>query len=120
MAKQDIRLKRIYEPPAADDGARVLVDRVWPRGVTKEAAELTLWAKDVAPSNELRKWFGHEVPRWLEFQRRYRAEIDANGAALQPIRDLAKRGRVTLLFGAHDEEHNQAVVLADYLRGERA
>lgn len=116
-ARHDIRLKRVYEPAAKDDGARVLVDRVWPRGVTKDEAELALWLRDVAPSNELRKWFGHEVARWEEFQRRYRAELEANDGALAPIRDLAKQGRVTLLFGAHDEEHNQAVVLAAYLHG---
>jgi uncharacterized protein YeaO (DUF488 family) len=116
-ARHDIRLKRVYEPAAEDDGARVLVDRVWPRGVTKDAAALTLWLRNVAPSNELRKWFGHEVARWEEFQRRYRTELEANDEALAPIRDLVTHGRVTLLFGAHDEEHNQAVVLADYLHG---
>ncbi|HVV92835.1 MAG TPA: DUF488 domain-containing protein [Hyphomicrobiales bacterium] len=119
MARQDIRLKRVYEPPAEDDGQRVLVDRVWPRGIRKDAANLTLWLKDVAPSTALRKWFGHDVARWDEFVRRYRAELDDNAAALSPLDDLLEKGRVTLLYGAHDEAHNQAVVLAAYLRSRR-
>ncbi|MFD2249451.1 uncharacterized protein YeaO (DUF488 family) [Pseudochelatococcus lubricantis] len=110
-----MRLKRIYEPPAADDGARVLVDRLWPRGIRKEAAELTLWLKDVAPSPGLRRWFGHDPVRWAEFARRYRAELAANGEAVGTLRDLAARGPVTLLYAAHDTAHNHALVLADYL-----
>ncbi|HEY0941517.1 MAG TPA: DUF488 domain-containing protein [Steroidobacter sp.] len=109
-------IKRIYDPPAAGDGARVLVDRLWPRGISKEAAKLTLWLKEVAPSPELRKWFGHDPERWQQFQARYRAELKANSAALAPLYELQKRKRVTLLYSAHDEEHNQARVLAEYLR----
>ncbi|OHV61547.1 hypothetical protein LCM4577_13515 [Mesorhizobium sp. LCM 4577] len=112
----DIAVKRIYEPPAKADGQRVLVDRLWPRGVSKKDAELTLWLKEIAPSDELRKWFGHEPERWAEFQKRYRAELDANGEAVAQLRDLLREGKVTLLYGAHDEAHNNAVALAGYLR----
>lgn len=116
MAAGTFHIKRIYDPPAAGDGARVLVDRVWPRGIGKDAARLTLWLKDVAPSTALRKWFGHDPERWREFQTRYRAELKANSAALAPLYELQRRGRVTLLYGARDEEHNQAQVLTEYLR----
>lgn len=116
----DIRLKRIYTPPAAEDGARVLVDRLWPRGVAKARAALSLWCKDAAPSTALRQWFNHDPARWAEFQRRYRAELAANDAALAPIRALAKDGPVTLLFAARDEARNEAVVLRDHLRGGKA
>jgi uncharacterized protein YeaO (DUF488 family) len=108
-----VSIKRVYEPPAATDGARVLVDRIWPRGMTKEHAQLTLWARDVAPSTPLRKWFGHDPARWAEFQRRYRDELKT--AALDDIRRLIADGPVTLVYSAQDEAHNQAVVLADYL-----
>ncbi|TIS54369.1 DUF488 domain-containing protein [Mesorhizobium sp.] len=113
----DIAVKRVYEPPASSDGQRVLVDRVWPRGVRKDDAALTLWLNDIAPSDELRKWFGHEPARWAEFQQRYRAELDSNGEAVGQLRALLGKGRVTLLYGAHDELHNNAVALANYLRG---
>ncbi|UCI25460.1 DUF488 domain-containing protein [Mesorhizobium sp. B2-8-5] len=113
----DIAVKRVYEPPAKADGQRVLVDRIWPRGVSKKDAELTLWLKEIAPSDALRKWFGHEPERWAEFQKRYRAELDANGDAVAELRALLGRGKVTLLYGAHDEAHNNAVALAGYLRG---
>lgn len=103
------------EPPASDDGQRVLVDRIWPRGVSKEHAALTLWLKEIAPSDELRKWFGHEPARWAEFQKRYRAELDGNGEAVTQLRGLLGNGKVTLLYGAHDEAHNNAVALAGYL-----
>lgn len=119
-AHLDIRVKRVYEAPAAADGTRVLVDRVWPRGVRKEAAELALWLKDVAPSTELRHWFGHEPERWPEFQRRYRAELERNPEAVSRLLELAKHGRVTLVYGARDTEHNQAVALADYLTSHAA
>jgi uncharacterized protein YeaO (DUF488 family) len=115
----DIHIKRVYERPAADDGTRVLVDRVWPRGIKKDEAELELWLKDVAPSTELRRWFGHEPERWPEFQRRYRAELERNSDAVSKLRELAKHGRLTLVYGARDTEHNQAVVLADYLKSDR-
>jgi uncharacterized protein YeaO (DUF488 family) len=112
----DVRIKRIYERAAPDDGARVLVDRVWPRGVTKEAAALTLWVKEIAPSTALRKWFGHEPARFAEFRRRYLDEIGANAPALERLWPCIEEGPVTLLYAAHDPAHNNAVVLADYLR----
>ena len=112
----DLVVKRIYEPPASDDGQRVLVDRIWPRGVSKQHAALTLWLKDIAPSDDLREWFGHEPARWAEFQNRYRAELDGNSDAVAELRALLSEGRVTLLYGAHDEAHNNAVALAGYLR----
>lgn len=111
----DIRVKRIYDPPDATDGARVLVDRLWPRGMRKERAKLTLWLKEIAPSDELRRWFGHDPARFVEFARRYRGELSANSEAVARLEDLVKSGRVTLLYAAHDEEHNEARVLADYL-----
>ncbi|TPI38690.1 DUF488 domain-containing protein [Mesorhizobium sp. B3-1-9] len=114
----DIAVKRVYEPPAKADGQRVLVDRIWPRGVSKKDAELTLWLKDIAPSDALRKWFGHEPERWAEFQKRYRAELDANGDAVAELRALLGRGKVTLLYGAHDEAHNNAVALAGYFEAQ--
>ncbi|RWB08067.1 MAG: DUF488 domain-containing protein [Mesorhizobium sp.] len=111
----DLAVKRIYEPPAPDDGQRVLVDRIWPRGVSKQDAALALWLKEIAPSDELRKWFGHEPARWAEFQERYRVELDGNGEAVSELRGLISHGKVTLLYGAHDEVHNNAVALAGYL-----
>lgn len=114
-AAPDIRVKRIYDPPDGNDGARVLVDRLWPRGVRKEAAKLRLWLKDIAPSADLRRWFGHDPARFAEFSRRYRAELSANKDAVGRLDDLVKAGRVTLLYAAHDTEHNDARVLADYL-----
>ena len=112
----DLMVKRIYEPPAAEDGQRVLVDRIWPRGVSKEHAALTLWLKEIAPSDALRKWFGHEPERWAEFRERYGAELDGNGEAVAQLRGLLSKGKVTLLYGAHDETHNNAVALAEYIR----
>lgn len=112
----DLAVKRIYEPPAPDDGQRVLVDRIWPRGVSKQDAALALWLKDIAPSDDLRKWFGHEASRWAEFQKRYRAELDGNAEAVDKLRGVLRHGKVTLLYGAHDEKHNNAVALAGYLR----
>ena len=112
----DIAVKRIYETPDNADGQRVLVDRIWPRGVSKEHAALALWLKEIAPSDDLRKWFGHEPQRWAEFRERYGAELDGNGEAVAQLRDLLRHGKVTLLYGAHDEAHNNAVALAEYLR----
>lgn len=112
-----IRIKRTYDPPARGDGRRVLVERLWPRGMKKENLAADAWMKDVAPSTQLRKWFAHRDERWEEFRRRYREELDANAAALEPIREAAKGGTVTLLYSAHDSEHNSAVVLRDYLSG---
>jgi len=111
-------IKRVYEPASDDDGFRVLVDRVWPRGVSKERAHLDLWDKDVAPSTELRRWYGHVPERFEEFARRYRAELDANPDALTVARAWgAEHRRVTLLYGAHDGETSQAAVLRDVLAG---
>ena len=111
-----VRIKRIYEPASPEDGARLLVDRVWPRGITKEAAALTMWIKEVAPSTALRKWFGHDPARWPEFHRCYLDELAANTPAVDRIRDYIEAGRTTLLYAAHDPAHNNAVALADYLR----
>lgn len=111
-------LKRVYEPPEEEDGARVLVDRLWPRGLTKEKAALDHWAKEAAPSDALRRWFGHRPDRWEEFVARYREELAAPPAQdeIAAIRRLLRQGRVTLLYAAHDEERNNAVVLRDALR----
>lgn len=111
----DIRYKRAYAPASAEDGTRVLVDRLWPRGVTKERAQLALWLKEIAPSTELRKWFHHDPTKWDEFCLRYRQELDSNPAAVQRLADLAQTGRVTLIYAARDEVHNEAVVLKEYL-----
>ena len=113
--KAHIKIKRVYDEPAASDGRRVLVDRIWPRGLRKEQAALDDWLKDIAPSAELRKRFGHSVDRWEEFRERYEAELERNRAALEPLVELCRRGDVTLLFAARDEEHNNAVVLRDVL-----
>ncbi len=110
-----IRVKRTYEPPARKDGRRVLVERLWPRGMKKEALAADAWLKEVAPSTELRKWFDHRVERWEEFRRRYAAELDANPDAWAPLLAEAKKGTLTLLFSAHDTLHNGAIVLRDYL-----
>lgn len=125
MSKQgDIQLKRVYDPAARGDGTRVLVDRVWPRGMRKEQAAVDRWLRDVAPSSELRKWFGHDPERWPEFKRRYREELAAGPPALYELIDLCRDGTVTLLFGARDRERNQAVVLREVVeetlaRGDR-
>jgi len=113
-----LRLKRAYEPAEADDGVRILIDRLWPRGVSKAKAALDNWVKEVAPSTELRKWFGHDPARWEEFQRRYRTELDEQSAVLDRVRALAKAHVVTLVYSAHDEQHNDAVVLRAVLLGE--
>jgi uncharacterized protein YeaO (DUF488 family) len=120
--KPDIRVKRIYAPKAADDGCRVLVDRVWPRGMTREAAAIDHWLKDIGPSTALRKWFGHRPERWAEFAPRYRAELKDAAAQplLQELAALAAAGPLTLLYSARDEEHNQAVVVAQVLRAKLA
>ena len=113
-----IRIKRTYEPREKADGRRILVERLWPRGMRKEALAADAWMKDVAPSTKLRLWFGHREERWAEFRRRYRAELDAVPDAWAPILEAAARGRVTLLYSARDTVHNGAVVLQEYL-GER-
>jgi len=109
------RVKRIYEAASPSDGYRVLVDRLWPRGVSREAARIDEWQKEVAPSTELRRWFAHEPERWDEFRRRYAAELEDKGELLDGLRARARRGTVTLLYGARDEEHNQAVALLELL-----
>lgn len=116
MVARTFHVKRVYDPPAADDGARVLVDRLWPRGLTKDAAKLTLWLKEIAPSTELRQWFHQHLDAWEAFQDRYRAELKKNATALTPLYELRKRGRVTLLYGVRDPKHNHARILAEYLR----
>ena len=111
-----IQVRRVYDPPEADDGARVLVDRLWPRGVSKERARLDLWLKDIAPSTALREWFNHDPAKWSVFEERYQAELSANPAAVAQIVALLRQGPVTLLYGARDTEHNEAVVLAAWLK----
>jgi uncharacterized protein YeaO (DUF488 family) len=106
----------VYEPPTPEDGRRVLVDRLWPRGLTREKAALDDWAKDVAPSTELRRWFGHDPARWQAFAHRYREELVSRPEALQALLDAAAQGPMTLVYAARDEQHNEAVVLRDVLR----
>ena len=110
----ELRLKRAYEPAEPGDGRRVLVDRIWPRGVSKGEAHIDLWLKEVAPSTALRKWFGHEAERWEEFRRRYREELKGN-PAMRQLEAIAAEEATTLVYGARDEAHNQAVVLAELL-----
>jgi len=112
----DVRLKRAYEPASAEDGYRVLVDRLWPRGVSKVQAKLDEWDQELAPSRQLREWFGHEPDRFPEFRRRYIDELRANRARLRELRRRARTGTLTLVYSAHDSEHNDAVVLAEVLR----
>lgn len=111
----EIRLKRAYEKPAPDDGLRVLVERLWPRGLSKERAAIDLWLKDVAPSPELRRWFNHDPAKWDEFQKRYRAELRQNHEAVEQLREKCGQGTVTFVYAARDEEHNSALLLKDYL-----
>jgi len=115
MSSHHLQIKRAYTPAAPEDGERYLVDRLWPRGVKKEALHLTAWLKEAAPSDALRRWFGHEAERWEEFRRRYLEELKSQQDALQPLRDALKRGPVTLVYSAHDEARNQAVVLREFL-----
>jgi uncharacterized protein YeaO (DUF488 family) len=112
----DIRLKRAYEPASARDGYRILVDRLWPRGVSKKQAKLDEWAKELAPSSQLREWFGHEPTRFPEFRRRYIDELRADAPRLKELRRRARTRTLTLVYSAHDSEHNDAVVLAEVLR----
>jgi uncharacterized protein YeaO (DUF488 family) len=113
----DIRLKRAYDPPSAEDGERVLVDRLWPRGVRKSDAAIDRWLKEIAPSTELRRWFGHDPGRWSEFRRRYRRELSGHPEVVNELRALARKRPVTLIYAARDERHNEAVVLRDILLG---
>src|SRR5256885_948606 len=108
-----VRFKRAYEEPSKDDGTRILVERLWPRGLSKDEAAIDLWLKEVAPSTELRKWYGHDPDKWEEFRSRYRAELDDKGEVLDDLRRRLKEGPVTFVFAARDEEHNSAVVLKE-------
>ena len=119
IAADHIKLKRAYEPPAPDDGTRILIDRLWPRGVKKADAAIDEWMKDIAPSTGLRKWFGHDPARWQEFRRRYQSEIRQHPDEFDRLCTLAQHGRITLVFSAHDEALNDAVVLKDLLLGRR-
>ena len=114
-----IQCKRVYLPPGPADGTRVLVERLWPRGVSKDNSRIDLWLKEIAPSTTLRQWFGHAPDRWNEFQARYRQELEANPGAVQKLRDIAAQGDVTLLYAARDVPGNSAQVLLDYLSGSR-
>ena len=116
----DIQLRRAYERPGRGDGYRVLVDRVWPRGVAKRDLELDAWRKEIAPSTRLRQWFGHDPQRWKEFQERYFRELEDEQEAVGDLVKRARRGRVTLVYGARDPDHNQAVALRAYLRARAA
>lgn len=118
LAKEmNIRLKRAYEPPVPEDGLRVLVDRLWPRGLGKSKAAIDRWLKEVAPSSQLRRWFGHDPRKWDEFRRNYQIELSARGNLLRELRQAARAGPLTLVYSARDQEHNQAVVLRDVLKG---
>jgi len=111
----NIRIKRAYEEPDREDGTRILVDRLWPRGLTKEKARVDLWLKDVAPSTELRKWFAHDPDKWTEFESRYQEELKRNKEQLSLLRQEAAKGPVTLVYGAKDQQHNEAVILQKLL-----
>ena len=113
--KMELRIKRVYENPKQDDGKRILVDRLWPRGLTKEKASIDLWLKDIAPTTELRKWFGHDPKKWKKFQERYHQELNNNKEQVSILYEQLKKGVVTLVYGAKDEEHNEALVLKEWL-----
>lgn len=110
-----LKIKRVYENPAKEDGKRILVDRLWPRGLTKKKASVDLWLKEIAPSTELRKWFGHDPGKWKEFQKRYHQELKKNKEQVSLLNEQCKTGIVTLVYGAKDEEHNEALVLKEWL-----
>jgi uncharacterized protein YeaO (DUF488 family) len=120
VAADHVKLKRAYEPPAPDDGTRILIDRLWPRGLSKEAAALDLWMKEIAPTTELRKWFAHDPARWEEFRRRYADEVRQNAEMLKELGTLARQGPVTLVYSARDDAHNDAIVLREVLLGQEA
>ncbi|MCE3256451.1 MAG: hypothetical protein K0Q64_534 [Nitrobacter vulgaris] len=117
LAVKNINVKRAYEAPDTDDGTRILVDRLWPRGLRKTDAAIDRWIKGIAPSTDLRKWFGHDPARWHEFRQRYVDEIQGHPEELDELRACARAGRITLVFAAHDETRNNAVVLRDVLLG---
>ena len=110
-----MKIKRVYEKPDKEDGLRILVDRLWPHGLTKEKASVDLWLKDIAPSTELRKWFGHDPDKWAEFKKRYRSELKENEEKVSLLKDQMKKGIVTLVYAAKDEEHNEALILKELL-----
>ena len=109
-------IKRIYDPPATGDGRRVLVDRLWPRGISRDRARIDEWLKEIAPSDQLRTWFGHDPARWEEFRKRYREELKTHGAILEQLRGEAEQGPVTLLFAAKDTEQNNAAVVQEIIQ----
>ena len=117
VPSRNIRLKRIYEPPSEEDGTRILVDRLWPRGITKAEARLDQWDREITPSGRLRAWFGHKPERWAEFSHRYRAELAGHAAALAELRRQAREGTITLLYAARDERHTHAIILRNVLLG---
>lgn len=110
-----VAIKRVYQEPSDEDGTRVLVDRLWPRGLTKQKAKVDLWLKDIAPSTELRKWFSHDPAKWAGFQERYAVELKSKTALVEQLKKLSKEGHVTLLYGAKDEVHNEAVILQRWI-----
>ena len=114
-----IKLKRVYDPPSRTDGSRLLVERLWPRGVAKDSVDLTAWLKEVGPSTELRQWFNHDPLKWSQFRTRYFRELDSRPESWEPILTAAKRGVVTLVYSSRDEEHNNAVALREYLEKKR-
>jgi uncharacterized protein YeaO (DUF488 family) len=113
--KHELNLKRVYEAPHKDDGTRILVDRLWPRGLTKEKAKVDLWLKEIAPSTELRKWFGHDPKKWRSFRKRYETELKDHADEIRLLKSKVKEGTVTLIYGARDQEHNEALVLKQFL-----
>lgn len=115
----NLKIKRVYEPSDKNDGTRILVDRLWPRGLAKAKAGVDIWLKELAPSAELRKWFGHDPDKWTEFKKRYLVELAENDEQLARLREEIKKGTVTLLYGAKDEEHNDAVVLIEFLNDQK-
>ena len=115
----DLKIKRVYEKPSGEDGFRILVDRLWPRGLTKEKASVDLWLKEIAPSTMLRKWFGHDPDKWNEFRKRYLLELDQNKEQVILLNEHLKNGTVTLLYGTKDEGHNEAIVLRDMINTAR-
>jgi len=117
VSAENVKLKRAYEPPAADDGIRILVDRLWPRGLSKQRAAIDQWMKDISPSAELRKWFGHDPSSWDEFRRRYAKEVHQHPELLDQLRSLAREGPITLVYSARDEVHNDAVELRHVILG---
>lgn len=117
LGSSSVRIKRIYESAAADDGMRILVDRLWPRGIRKDQAAFDRWVRDIAPSDALRQWFGHDPVRWPEFRERYAEELRGHAELLRELRALAREGPITLLYSAHDEAHNNAVVIREALLG---